>query len=210
MLFRSADFLGTQAATAEGLSAASAMIPAGMSAPEALAAGLIALKHGGVAGRHHYADGGTQDASAPDQPTGVAPPPQRSQHELFLDTLAPHAVEAGKQTGIDPRIILAQSALETGYGQAAPGNNYFGIKSHGRPGGQILTTTEYSPERGYYKTQQDFRKYESPAASAQDYANFMNTNSRYDRMRGAQGLEAQAAELERSGYAAPEIGRAHV
>lgn len=58
-----ANWLATQAAIDQGLTAASAMIPAGMSAPEALALGLIALKHGGVAavahgGRIHRQEGG--------------------------------------------------------------------------------------------------------------------------------------------------------
>jgi flagellum-specific peptidoglycan hydrolase FlgJ len=38
------------------------------------------------------------------------------------------AVEQGKRTGVDPRIIMAQAALETGYGKSVPNENYFGIK----------------------------------------------------------------------------------
>src|SRR5690606_40882563 len=46
------------------------------------------------------------------------------------------------ETGVDPRIIIAQAAIETGWGAHAPGNNFFGIKSHGKGGGQTLTTQE--------------------------------------------------------------------
>jgi len=140
-------------------------------------------------GRVGYADGG--------DPTGVAPPKQ----DDFLGTLTPHVLKAAEQTGLDPRLILAQSALETGYGKGAPGHNYFGIKSHGREGGQQLQTQEYDPSRGMYGTRESFRAYQSPQESVQDYANFINQNSRYQKARQAQGLDAQIAAMGQSGYA---------
>ena len=150
-------------------------------------------------GRVGYADGGepTDAVPVPAAPTGVAPPKQ----DDFLGTLTPHVLKAAEQTGLDPRLILAQSALETGYGRAAPGHNYFGIKSHGREGGQQLQTQEYDPARGMYGTRESFRAYKSPEESAQDYANFINQNSRYQRARQAQGLDAQIAAMGESGYA---------
>lgn len=61
----------------------------------------------------------------------------------FIDSLLPAAIEESARTGVDPRIIVAQAAQETGWGKSAPGNNYFGIKSHGQAGGNTLATTEY-------------------------------------------------------------------
>lgn len=131
-------------------------------------------------------------------PTGsVRAAPNRDQ---FVATMMPHALEVSKATGLDPRLVIAQSALETGYGAAAPGNNFFGIKSHGQAGGQMLGTTEVGPG-GAYQTQDSFRTYADPGASAQDYANFLKTNGRYGPVLAAKGLDAQIEAMGKSGYA---------
>lgn len=119
----------------------------------------------------------------------------------FYSTYLPHAQEASQRTGIDPRLILAQAALESGWGKHAPGNNMFGIKSHGQAGGNTLATTEYGANGQPYQTNASFRGYDSPGASFGGYADFMLANPRYKEMMGAQGLEAQAAALGKSGYA---------
>lgn len=118
----------------------------------------------------------------------------------FVQQMTPYAVEASRATGVDPRIIIAQAALESGYGKSAPGQNYFGIKSHGQAGGQTLATSEYG-DGGMYRTADSFRQYGSMADSAADYAKFINENKRYSGLRQAQGLDAQLAELQKSGYA---------
>lgn len=118
----------------------------------------------------------------------------------FIQQMTPYALEASRATGIDPRIILGQAALESGFGKSAPGQNYFGIKSHGRSGGQTLPTSEYGSD-GMYRTADSFRQYGSMADSAADYAKFINENPRYGNLRKAQGLDAQLAELQKSGYA---------
>jgi flagellum-specific peptidoglycan hydrolase FlgJ len=120
--------------------------------------------------------------------------------EQFIATITPHALEVAKETGLDPRLVIAQAALETGYGRAAPGNNYFGIKSHGKPGGQVLATTEVGAG-GEYKTNESFRTYGSPGESAKDYADFLKSNSRYAPVLAAKGLDAQIDAMAKSGYA---------
>jgi len=149
-------------------------------------------------------DGGTAMRAA--RATADAPPPPSGQQQVpasqqeFIDMMMPYAMEASQRTGIDPRIIIAQSAQETGWGQHAPGNNYFGIKSHGQAGGNSLSTTEYV--NGAPVTINDsFRAYGSPAESVAGYADFMLQNGRYEPMRTAQGLDAQLAALAQSGYA---------
>lgn len=118
----------------------------------------------------------------------------------FIDLLMPHALAASQRTGVDPRIIIAQAAQETGWGAHAPGNNYFGIKSHGRAGGQNLATTEFVNGQRVGQTD-SFRGYSSPAESVNDYADFLLNNSRYRPMMEAQGLDAQVRALGMSGYA---------
>ena len=120
--------------------------------------------------------------------------------EEFVNTIMPMAQEASARTGLDPRLIVAQAALESGWGKSAPGNNLFGIKSHGMPGGNTMATTEVV--NGQPVTVQDsFRAYASPAESVKGYADFMTQNPRYEPVRSAQGLEAQVAALGKSGYA---------
>ncbi len=90
--------------------------------------------------------------------------------------------------------------LESGWGKSAPGNNLFGIKSHGLPGGNTLPTTEVVGGQPV-AAQDSFRAYASPADSVAGYADFILNNKRYAPVRAAQGLEAQAAALGQSGYA---------
>lgn len=120
--------------------------------------------------------------------------------EQFFGMMMPYALEASRLTGIDPRVIIAQSALETGYGRSAPGNNYFGIKSHGQSGGNNLATTEVINGRSV-RVNDSFRAYDSPRESALGYADFINRNPRYQKLKSAQGLDSQIAALGASGYA---------
>ncbi len=118
----------------------------------------------------------------------------------FIDAMMPHAMEASQRTGVDPRIIVAQAAEESGWGKSAPGNNFFGIKSHGKGGGQNLATHEYV-NGNRVNVNDSFRTYGSPGASVQGYADFILENPRYESFRTAQGLDAQLAALGQSGYA---------
>lgn len=125
---------------------------------------------------------------------------QPGDRDSFISAMMPHAVEASKMTGVDPRLIIAQAAQETGWGAHAPGNNYFGIKSHGQGGGNTMATTEYV--NGQPVTVNDsFRGYGDMRESALGYANFLLENPRYQPMLNAEGLDAQVAALGASGYA---------
>jgi flagellum-specific peptidoglycan hydrolase FlgJ len=142
----------------------------------------------------------------------------------FVRTLYPYAKECSEITGIDPIFILAQAALESGWGKYAPGNMYFGVKDRDGLNGneQLITTTEYSqrsdlkfPEiikvepvllKGlkYFKyTVKDyFRKYETPKQSFLDHSYFFLRNKRYakaliDKDNGYRFADAVA----KAGYA---------
>lgn len=120
--------------------------------------------------------------------------------QSFINTLLPAAIEEGARTGVDPRIIVAQAAQETGWGRSAPGNNYFGIKSHGQSGGQNLTTHEVINGQRI-KINDSFRTFGSPEESVRGYGDFILNNKRYQPLREAQGLDNQLAALQASGYA---------
>ena len=127
--------------------------------------------------------------------------------EQFQERFMPYAVAASQRTGLDPRLILAQSALETGYGRSAPNNNFFGIKSHGQSGGSNLMTQEFENGRMVDRSQ-SFRGYESPEQSFQGYADFILNNPRYGRVMEQGDLAGQIGAMGASGYATdPEYAR---
>lgn len=119
----------------------------------------------------------------------------------FTTTYLPFAKNTEYKTGISALAILAQGALESGWGKFAPGFMFFGIKDTDGLNGneQLLTTTEYSrrsdlkfPEiisvtpvikngQKYfkYKVKDYFRKYGSPEESFTDHAKFFLSNPRY-------------------------------
>jgi hypothetical protein len=114
--------------------------------------------------------------------------------------MMPHAMKVSEQTGLDPRLVIAQSALETGWGKSAPGNNFFGIKSHGQSGGNTMPTTEVINGQPV-RVNDSFRAYAGMGESAADYAAFLKANPRYRGVLGAQGLDAQIEAMAGSGYA---------
>lgn len=151
-------------------------------------------------------DGGTGVSASGRSNTSSSSAQMGDDKQGFIAMMAPSALSASQQTGLDPRLIIAQSAVETGWGEHVPNNNYFGIKSHGKSGGNTLATTEYV--NGEPVTVNDaFRGYGSPDDSTADYASFLKANPRYGDMLAAKGLEAQAAALGKSGYATdPDYG----
>jgi flagellum-specific peptidoglycan hydrolase FlgJ len=129
-------------------------------------------------------------------PAAAAP----SNSNDFVSMISPAAQKVGAQIGVDPRIIVAQAALESNWGKSAPGNNFFGIKSHGKAGGQTFKTHEVI--NGKTVAMNDsFRRFASPDDAVAGYGEFLTTNKRYKPMLGAKGLEAQLAALGQSGYA---------
>lgn len=98
----------------------------------------------------------------------------------FLDKYYPMAVENEKKYRIPALLTLSQAALESGWGEHAPGNNFFGIKCAKDYTGpsQILQTKEY--KHGKLVTENArFMKYESPSECFEDHAEFLIRNFPY-------------------------------
>ena len=70
--------------------------------------------------------------------------------------MTPVAKTIADELSVSHKVILAQAALETGWGKKVKGNAFFGIKSHGKAGGQTFTTHE-EVDGQLVKTQADFR-----------------------------------------------------
>lgn len=118
----------------------------------------------------------------------------------FLERIATKAKKVAAELGIDPRIVLAQAALETGWGASVKGNNLFGIKSHGKDTGLIMTTHEVV-DGDRVELQDSFRVYDSYDESISDYGEFLRENKRYRPFLEADTLDKQITALGKSGYA---------
>lgn len=115
----------------------------------------------------------------------------------FIKGAKPLAVEVQKKFGIPWGVAVAQSALETGWGQHVRGNNYFGIKGQGQ---EFLTHEYVNGKR--INIVDSFRAYESMEDSFMDYGLFLTRNKRYAAcFLYKDEPERFAEELQRAGYA---------
>lgn len=106
--------------------------------------------------------------------------------EDFSRRLAPLLRRAAAQLGVSPKTLLAQAALETGWGRSVIGNNVFGIKAGPSWSGDRVTTATHEVENGQWVPQRAaFRAYPSLDAAVQDYVSLISGSSRY---RAALGL----------------------
>lgn len=122
----------------------------------------------------------------------------------FVDAYGQAAFNIGKRYGIPYEAILAQAALESGWGKsdlAAKDNNFFGIKADERWEGETATysTREDNPPR---TIQAAFRKYPTAEDGFTGYASFIHHNERYKEALKYPGDPVRyITELKRAGYA---------
>ena len=150
----------------------------------------------------------SRDSEKPEQVEGL---PQRfDSPDEFVSSLLPVAEEVEAESGIPARLMLAQAALETGWGRhmiegedGSASHNLFGIKADQRWDGdhvQIMTT-EYR-DGVPLREQHDFRAYSDYEASFRDYVRFLNDNPRYESvLENADDPARFAHELQAAGYA---------
>lgn len=137
--------------------------------------------------------------------------------EDFVSTLLPMAEKAAQRLGVEPRYLVAQAALETGWGRsmirnADGGNshNLFGIKSHGGwQGEQASTMTHEYREGQRVQERASFRSYADFEQSFDDYVDFLQSNGRYQQaLTQTADPEAFFRELQQAGYATdPQYAR---
>jgi flagellar protein FlgJ len=127
----------------------------------------------------------------------------------FLNRLWPHAQEASRATGVPAHFMLAQAALETGWGKSEirhtdgrPSFNLFNIKAGRSWSGAAVDalTTEYANGVAQKQTER-FRAYGSYAEAFADYANLLRSNPRYAAVVGQRDAAAFARGLQQAGYA---------
>ena len=134
------------------------------------------------------------------------------------------AKETEKKVGISAIAILAQAALESGWGKSAPKNMFFGVKDTDGVNGneQLLITTEYSRRNNLqfpviisitpvvrnrvkmfkYIVKDYFRRYDTAEESFTDHAKFFLTNPRYkEALKVKENPYRFIEEIAKAGYA---------
>lgn len=136
--------------------------------------------------------------------------PRFDSPESFINALLPHAQKAGEELGIDPRAILAQAALETGWGKSvirhANGKssyNLFNIKAGSSWQGEQVGKQTLEYRNGVtVREQASFRSYASLEECFADYTTFLQNSGRYRHALDSGGDGNQFAEqLQKAGYA---------
>ena len=154
---------------------------------------------------------GARHADGPTTPSdGEASLPLDGSPGTFLGRLWPMAKKAAARLDLPPEALLAQAALETGWGRHVmrhasgdSSHNLFGIKADSRwEGDRVQVSTLEYRDGVALKTRARFRAYGSYAESFADYVDFVQRNPRYrEALRNTQSPAAYFQSLQAAGYA---------
>lgn len=133
-----------------------------------------------------------------------------SSADEFVNTMLPMAKEAADRIGVDPRYLVAQAALETGWGKSvmraqdgSSSHNLFGIKTGSSwKGDSARAITSEFRDGAMVKETAEFRSYASYKDSFHDLVTLLQSNNRYqDVVKSADNPEQFVRELQKAGYA---------
>ena len=141
--------------------------------------------------------------------TDPATTPVASPQE-FVRGLWPYAQRAATALGVEPRAIVAQAALETGWGRQAmqtdgggEAHNYFGIKADSRWSGSSVNVSTLEFRDGVaVREAARFRAYPSRAAAFDDYVAFLQGSPRYA------AVQSSGSDVSRFAHALSDAGYA--
>ncbi|MFK3847506.1 flagellar assembly peptidoglycan hydrolase FlgJ [Stenotrophomonas sp. NPDC078853] len=129
--------------------------------------------------------------------------------EGFVAGIWAHAQTAAKELGVDARALVAQAALETGWGKrqithgdGRTSHNLFGIKATGWSGDRATVGTHEYVNGARRNETASFRSYSSPAESFADYVRLLKSNPRYQKaLEAGTDVRGFARGLQQAGYA---------
>lgn len=149
------------------------------------------------------------------QPSQAAMSSLQGHVDEFVSRMGPSAQAASTASGMPAPLILAQAALESGWGKreirgedGSQSFNLFGIKADRSWKGRTveITTTEYIDGEPQ-KVRAKFRAYGSYDEAFTDYAQFVTRNPRYADVLATDDPAQAAHGLQRAGYATdPQYG----
>lgn len=128
----------------------------------------------------------------------------------FVEAMLPLARKVAPQLGVDPRMLVAQAALETGWGkkmirgeQGQASYNLFGIKAgESWQGTSVNVSTLEFRDGSMQREQAGFRAYQSYEESFADYVKVLQSQPRYsDALKNASDASAFGFHLQQAGYA---------
>ncbi|WP_135445485.1 flagellar assembly peptidoglycan hydrolase FlgJ [Vibrio tasmaniensis] len=143
------------------------------------------------------------DVSVAKQPVSFDSP------ESFVASMKPYAEKAASALGVDSSLLLAQAALETGWGSKmiknslGNSNNLFNIKAdRSWKGDKVATQTLEFYGKTAVKESASFRSYSNFEDSFNDYVKFLNENPRYETALQHQGNSENFIKgIHQAGYA---------
>ena len=129
--------------------------------------------------------------------------------QAFVTHMAPYARRTANVLGVDPAVLIAQAALETGWGKkvisnaAGNSNNLFNIKADPSWKGDKMATQTLEYHQGIaVQERAAFRSYDSFDESFNDYVQFLKQNPRYSvALENTQDPKAFINEIHKAGYA---------
>lgn len=136
--------------------------------------------------------------------------PSFNEPKDFVSALIAPAQKVQQTLGVPFEVVIAQAALETGWGQkiikgqdGTSSNNLFNIKADSRWSGDKVTKETLEFEQGaMVKKAEPFRMYQSLTDSVDDYINFLSTSERYqDALQDSGNVEHFLQGLQKAGYA---------
>jgi flagellar protein FlgJ len=128
----------------------------------------------------------------------------------FVKQVQPYAQQAAKILGINPNALIAQAALESGWGNSVIKNadgtssyNLFNIKADRAWRGKQAQVSALEFDQGIARRiSSGFRSYGSFQDSFNDYVNFIKHNPRYETaLTKAHNVGQYMRELQHAGYA---------
>jgi len=144
-------------------------------------------------------------------PAPLSPAPRSAPETAkeFVSQFWPAAVAAARELGVPPKGLMAQAALESGWGKrdikladGSTSHNLFGIKANKGWDGPVaqVTTTEYVNGEPTQRVER-FRAYASFEAGFQDYVSLMKNSPRYSKLLNMGDAHQYAQGLQQAGYA---------
>ncbi|MER2492614.1 flagellar assembly peptidoglycan hydrolase FlgJ [Catenovulum sediminis] len=152
----------------------------------------------------------TQLSSAAKAESDISQPVEFTSKQDFVEKLLPFAKNAAEKMGLPPLAMIAQAALETGWGQKMMKKfdgqnalNFFGIKADGRWDGDKMAVNTLEYRNGIAQMEKaQFRAYSQIKDSLEDYVSFIQSSPRYEEaVNSAQEPEKYFNALQKAGYA---------
>lgn len=137
-------------------------------------------------------------------------PGEWNRPDEFVNDILPEAKKAADSLGVSAELLVAQSALETGWGKQVMRHtdgrsafNLFGIKAGSNWQGATVTKPTLEFRDGVMQTEiAHFRAYGSVEESLSDYVQFIQSSSRYQNALDHGGKDAAYLEgIHKAGYA---------